>query len=135
MSKSINKIQLDVSNLLKTNIIQDKLLTEQSKIKNLKALLSKFISEIEQVYECPIKHDKIIDPVLTPNGVTYENFAITKYVKTSKLDPLTKAKLTPSKLIPNLAIKKLITLVNRYRDIVYKLDENEEVFQTLGINC
>ena len=97
----------------------------------MKLLFNKFISELEVVYECPIKHDKIIDPVSTPNGVTYENFIITKYLKISKFDPLTKERLSPKKLVPNLAVKKLISVVSKYRDSLNKIESNSELFPSV----
>ena len=125
--ENINKIKYDVSLLTDKSALQSLLLHEQSKIAQMKSLLNKFIAELEFVYECPIKRDKIVDPVSTPNGVTYENFMIMKHLKSSKFDPLTKQRLNPSKLVPNLAIKKLISVVNKFRDTIDKIDFTTEL--------
>ena len=121
---TIRKIKDDVEKLKIKNKIERTICKEKEKNKSITSLFYNFISEIESAYEWPIKQDKVVDPVLTPNGVTYEKAMITKFIKSSKRDPLTNKRLTPSKLIPNIAIKKVISIVNSYRKTLSKLEIN-----------
>ena len=101
-------------------------LVVKRKYMKLKGLVDKILSEIETTYEWPIKGDKITNPVWTPNGVSYEHDYIMKYIKSSKKDPLTKKHLTPSKIIPNIAIKNVISIVNTYKSILKGIDDSKE---------
>ncbi|WZY83460.1 hypothetical protein YC2023_029844 [Brassica napus] len=50
-----------------------------------------------------------VDPVISPSGVTCERAAILEHInKVGKFDPITREKLDPSKLVPNLAIKEAV---------------------------
>ena len=52
----------------------------------------------------------MLDPVVTPDGITYERSAITEHIqKVGKFDPVTRREgLEPSQLVPNLALKEAI---------------------------
>ena len=45
------------------------------------------------------------DPVVTPSGVSYERISILKHLRASPVDPLTRASLRESQLIPNVGLK------------------------------
>jgi hypothetical protein len=57
---------------------------------------------------CPLTGRIIQDPVITPDGNTYEKFAIEEWLKNiSKTDPLTNNSLRVEDLIPNIELKNL----------------------------
>ena len=57
-----------------------------------------------------ITMEVMLDPVVTPDGITYERFAITEHIqRVGKFDPVTRREgLEPSQLVPNLALKEAI---------------------------
>jgi hypothetical protein len=78
----------------------------QSKIRN-------FISDINDTLNCPISQDLIKDPVCTPNGVCYEKMWIEKYLKKDKKDPMTKQRLRVKNLVPNRALKNILSILKQ----------------------
>ena len=67
---------------------------------------------------CPITQEMMIDPVFCCDGHTYERSAIQKWFDTpSKRSPLSNAVLDNTTLIPNHALKKMIS---RHRSTISK---------------
>ena len=54
----------------------------------------------------PITFEVMLDPVITPSGVSYERVGLVRHLKQSGLDPLTREKLTEKMLIPNVGLKQ-----------------------------
>ncbi|KAK5075359.1 hypothetical protein LTS08_001574 [Lithohypha guttulata] len=54
----------------------------------------------------PISFEVMHDPVITPAGVSYERVGLLKHLKQSGLDPLTRKKLHPDALTPNVGLKQ-----------------------------
>ncbi|XP_004349536.1 hypothetical protein CAOG_02783 [Capsaspora owczarzaki ATCC 30864] len=53
-----------------------------------------------------ISCDLLVDPVITPSGITYERYCIEEHLRANGgYDPVTRAKLKESQLVPNLALK------------------------------
>jgi len=59
--------------------------------------------------DCPITHERMIDPVIAPDGYTYERSAIERWIRehhTSPLDPSKRidsvANLTPNRIVRDL---------------------------------
>ncbi|WZZ42065.1 hypothetical protein YC2023_038324 [Brassica napus] len=72
---------------------------------------------------CNITLEIFRDPVISPSGVTYERAAIREHInKVGKFDPITREKLDPSKLVPNLAIKEAVASYLEKHVWVYKVD-------------
>lgn len=59
-------------------------------------------------FVCPLTLNIIIDPVVAPNGVTYERQAIIDFIKRFTVDPFTKIPLTEYQLYPNVHLKAAI---------------------------
>ena len=57
---------------------------------------------------CPLTNQLFDTPVVTPDGNTYERFAILRYIEDKGTDPLTKTHLSRADLIPNLAISDAV---------------------------
>ncbi|KAK4492175.1 hypothetical protein RD792_018042 [Penstemon davidsonii] len=58
---------------------------------------------------CKITLDIFRDPVITPSGITYERAVILNHLqKVGEFDPVTRAPLYSSQLVPNLAIKEAV---------------------------
>ncbi|ESQ49296.1 hypothetical protein EUTSA_v10021313mg [Eutrema salsugineum] len=66
-------------------------------------------AEVPDYLCCNITLEIFRDPVISPSGVTYERAAILEHIKkVGRFDPITREKLDPSKLVPNLAIKEAV---------------------------
>ncbi|OQS07404.1 hypothetical protein THRCLA_00577 [Thraustotheca clavata] len=65
-------------------------------------------SEIPEYFLCPIGMDIMLDPVTTPNGVSYERKWIEQHLSVQQIDPLTREKLVKSQLRPNVALRQAI---------------------------
>jgi Mg-chelatase subunit ChlD len=61
-----------------------------------------------QGYICPITCDLMVNPVIDPDGNSYEKVAITEWLKSSTLSPITRKPLDVSKLVPNRALQEAI---------------------------
>lgn len=63
------------------------------------------IREVPDYLCCPISMSLFIDPVITPNGKSYERTSIIQHLMTTPYDPLTRNPLKMSQLVPNLALR------------------------------
>jgi hypothetical protein len=83
----------------------------------------------EQLFTCPITQQRLVDPVITPDGHTYSRAAIELWVKDHKTDPSTGKKLEiknlrPDKLTANLLTAKLVRFSpDQKREPVLLLDK------------
>ena len=59
-------------------------------------------------YTCPISHELMEDPVFTASGQTYEREAISQWLRTKQTDPISNARLSNKKLVPNFALRGMI---------------------------
>ena len=66
------------------------------------------MTEIPQEFLCPINLTIMKDPVIMPDGQTYERTAIEKALKISPLSPITKKPLDMKDAMPNHALKSMI---------------------------
>ena len=57
---------------------------------------------------CPITYQVMTDPVLAPDGKTYERQAITTYLNTNGISPFTRAPMNSGELTTNLIVKTLM---------------------------
>jgi len=61
--------------------------------------------EVPQNFVCPISHEIMQDPVMTPAGHTFERANIVEWLRMKRTCPVTRATLTIDKLAPNLALR------------------------------
>ena len=66
------------------------------------------MTEIPQEFLCPINLTIMKDPVIMPDGQTYERISIEKALKISPLSPITKKPLDMKDAMPNHALKSMI---------------------------
>ena len=59
-------------------------------------------------FYCPITFELMKDPVIGPDGQTYERYAIEEWLKTNNTSPLTKKAMHSTSLIPNYALRNAI---------------------------
>lgn len=76
--------------------------------KNSMGSLDKLDDAPEELID-PLSYELFRDPVITPNGITYEKAIILDHLsKNGQFDPLTRSTLHPNDLYPNLAIKNSV---------------------------
>jgi Mg-chelatase subunit ChlD len=63
---------------------------------------------IPNEFMCPISMDLMTDPVVAPDGHTYERAVITEWLHTNNVSPLTRHPMTVSDLQPNFALRSAI---------------------------
>lgn len=64
--------------------------------------------EFPKEFLCPISSTLMSNPVVTPDGITYEKSAIEVYLRNNPYEPSTRNKCTVSHLKPNLIVKRMI---------------------------
>ncbi|KAL4145736.1 hypothetical protein PRNP1_011612 [Phytophthora ramorum] len=77
----------------------------------------KTLTQMMEIFHCPLSLELMDDPVTTPDGNTYERSMIEQHLEINGcFDPLTRAPLTKSQLHPNRALKQLMeTLLSDHR--------------------
>ena len=104
------------------NLITSKWLTLDTKqndafpISNKEIERIKIIEQIKELelilaenFNCPISHNKFVDPVIADDGQTYEREHIIKWLKHSNLSPITKLRINPNELRTNFIVKSQIS--------------------------
>jgi hypothetical protein len=73
------------------------------------------MSNISDNWKCPISGELMVDPVSTPEGITYDKSYILEWLQRSQTCPTTRSPLRPNQLVPNIALRNTIqeNLVNR----------------------
>ena len=111
------------------------------------------MQSINDSFYCPITYTIMLDPVIGPDGHTYERSAIQQWLSTSNISPITKQLMTSSNLVPNIALRdtiqaylalnpseknsvrqkptELIGIMNRNVSIQSKLIDNSSLFVRL----
>ena len=64
--------------------------------------------EVPDAYICPISGDIMKDPVMDPEGNTYERKKIEEWLTRIQTSPITRSTLTKEQLSPNRALKDAI---------------------------
>ena len=59
---------------------------------------------------CPITHEPVTDPVIDPDGYTYERSAIEEWIRLKGESPITRRPLRLNQLVPNRAVREEINL-------------------------
>ena len=63
---------------------------------------------LPRYFSCPITSELMTDPVVDPEGNSYERSAIEDWLGRSATSPVTRAPLLPNQLVPNRALKDAI---------------------------
>lgn len=61
--------------------------------------------EHPEAFVCPVSLELMSDPVLDPEGVTYDKASILAWLKRSPTSPVSQSPLAPHQLYPNRALK------------------------------
>ena len=64
--------------------------------------------KIPNMFICPISHEIMKDPVVDPEGNSYERSAIEMWLSTNETSPVTRAPLISANLAPNRALRNAI---------------------------
>ncbi|CAG9460257.1 unnamed protein product [Pedinophyceae sp. YPF-701] len=68
----------------------------------------RFGTDVERWFECPITAEVMNDPVTAADGQTYERSAIEAWLRTSRVSPLTGARMPHRNLVPNHQLRSMI---------------------------
>lgn len=66
------------------------------------------MTSVPPAFVCPLTQDRMTDPVVDPDGNSYERVAIEAWLSHNPTSPVTRTPLTPSMLAPNRALKDMI---------------------------
>lgn len=66
------------------------------------------VGSIPDEWFCPIGRELMTDPVIGPDGVTYERANIERWLATNSTSPMTRDPMPAGSLIPNMALKHTI---------------------------
>mmetsp|Transcript_7207 Transcript_7207/g.12150 ORF Transcript_7207/g.12150 Transcript_7207/m.12150 type:complete len:269 (-) Transcript_7207:263-1069(-) len=70
---------------------------------------------------CKISMELMLDPVVTPSGITYERSCLTDHLlRVGNFDPVTRAPMTRDQIAPNLALKEVIEQYLQERPWAYQ---------------
>lgn len=70
--------------------------------------LNTLVSDIEENLDCPITHQTMEEPMVTPQGHSYERIALTQWLVDRPIDPLTRVGLQLNELHPNRNLQGVI---------------------------
>ena len=90
-----------------------------------KIFLSYIKEKFEECLKCPITFDIFKNPVITPEGQTYDNYEIIKVLEKQGVNPLSKKELTEEQLINNILVKKLCVIITENKDELTKNNFNK----------
>ena len=96
----------DNNNKKKINKILEKLL-ENNLDKNNNLILPNYtnVNHIDKnSLLCPLSNKIIIDPVITPENITYEKNSLLNYLEKNECESKTKRKINKNEVIPNFII-------------------------------
>ena len=66
-------------------------------------------SSIPDFIMCKISMEIMVDPVVTPSGITYDRHGLYRHMeRVGWFDPFTRTSIKPADIIPNLALKEFI---------------------------
>ncbi|UJR24289.1 hypothetical protein I4U23_027256 [Adineta vaga] len=95
----------------------------------------------DDLLRCPISMELFRDPVLAPDGHTYERQAIEVWIRNNGTSPITRQPLSIEQLYPNRTVKELVDIFEaslRQRNYQFTLDvdvkkkKRRPLFQTFG---
>lgn len=87
------------------------------------------IIELLGILSCPITNEPMIDPVLAPDGYTYERKAIETWLLTKNTSPMTREKIDASDLTSKREIKQVTQILKSILesgDLVMNEEDEEE---------
>lgn len=65
-------------------------------------------SDLPEGFKCPLSFEVMVDPVVDPEGNSYERSHIEAWLAKSETSPITRSKLTVAQLAPNRALREAI---------------------------
>ncbi|CAF2873956.1 unnamed protein product [Rotaria sp. Silwood2] len=99
------------------------------------------MNTLDNLLSCPITYELFHDPVLAPDGHTYEKQAIEQWIRRHGTSPMTKQPLSIEQLYPNRIVKEIVDvfetllLQKNYQfilDVDLKKKSRRPLFQTTG---
>ena len=85
------------------------------------------MTDIPKEFICPITLNIMKDPVIMPDGQTYERKAIEDALKVSPLSPITRKRLNIKDATPNYALKSMIEKFLNGGENPYKIEQPQKV--------
>ena len=67
---------------------------------------------LEEMIRCPITGEPMKEPMVDPEGVSYEKEAILEWLSRNSTSPITRNVLRPDQLVPNRALRDLLDELN-----------------------
>jgi hypothetical protein len=90
------------------------------------------MAEPSETFICPITHELMVDPVIDPDGNSYERQAIDDWLRRNGTSPITRTKLSAVDLRPNRALK---TAIDEYRHSLIPNDQLNRASSGVARGC
>jgi hypothetical protein len=72
---------------------------------------------VPESFKCPITHDLMVDPVVDPEGNTYDRASIEQWLARNPTSPITRSRMTKDDLKPNRALADAIATLKPMLEI------------------
>ena len=73
--------------------------------------MNKKLENIVDILVCPLSLEIMKDPVITPDGNTYEDAKIKEWLKKSNTEPQSRKPLFENNLVKNRALQEIISKI------------------------
>ena len=77
---------------------------------------------VPESFKCPITHDLMVDPVVDPEGNTYDRASIEQWLARNPTSPITRSRMTKDDLKPNRALADSIATLKPMLEIAPNAD-------------
>jgi sacsin len=107
-SKQKQAAEKEEENDNKMDSLKSEISTAQSEISSTNNIHG-WLSDISELFVCPVTQKTMVDPVIATDGHTYERKAIEEWFgKGKRTSPMTGLQLDNINLIPNIALRQVI---------------------------
>eukprot|EP00163_Fabomonas_tropica_P013383 TRINITY_DN24905_c0_g1_i1.p1 TRINITY_DN24905_c0_g1~~TRINITY_DN24905_c0_g1_i1.p1 ORF type:complete len:101 (+),score=17.22 TRINITY_DN24905_c0_g1_i1:184-486(+) len=81
------------------------------------------VEEVPECMLCKISWTIMLDPVITPSGISYDRKNILKHLEQQPNDPMTRKPLKESDLVPNIGLRECIEEFLDLNPWAYEIDD------------
>lgn len=113
MEKLSQEVKINSKEIEKLKSDNEKLKSANNNLDNRVKFLEESLENIREDLECPISTEIIKNPIITPDGFTYEKQELKNWIKIHGNEPITHTPLSENQLTYNFAFKKVLDKYNK----------------------